>query len=322
MDVALKIAAALAATFLALSLFPGLSWLLKVRILAAALLGMVVLGLWAWPIVAPADPFGVVAMPDLTGALILLVLALATGFVGYFITWPHGAHMGVIAAPAGMAVWAVRSGPMATAFSGAADAAHRADFLQSLLPEPFFWLLIVAVGFAGVFLGRSVLALPVPAHADRGKSKLGSNIAVNIAIAVVASAVIAFFVVTLLAQNVKFEDARLGYVIAQPSTGQIGFAVFIAFALASFVVKKVLDAPYFCSAAATALVSAFALTYYGKSRILEHMAAAWPANFFAAPNASILPIQMVSFGSLGTVAGFWLVRSFDIWRSSQDSPDS
>jgi hypothetical protein len=321
MDLILKIAAALAALLVVLSVFPGLSWSLKIRVCAVALLGMVVLGLWAWPVVAPAEPFGVVSMPDLTGAVVIMVLALATGFVGYFITWPHGSYMGVITVPAGMAVWAVRSGLIADALVGTTNAAQRADFFQSLLPEPFFWLLVTAVGFAGVLLGRFVLAPAVPAQILTIKPKLRLKNPANAVVAVVISAVIAFVVVTLLAQNVKFADARLGYVTAQPSAGQIGFAIFVAFALASFISKEFLDAPYFWSATATAVVSVFSLTFYDKRTILEHMAATWPANFFASPHSSILPIQMVSFGTLGTVAGFWLVQSFEIWRSSQHQQD-
>jgi hypothetical protein len=321
MDLVLKIAAALAALLVAMSMAPGLSWPVKIRILAVALLGMVVLGLWAWPIIAPAGPFGVVNMPDLTGTLILIILALATGFVGYFLTWPYGTHMAVIAVPAGMAVWAVRSGVMADAFVGTTNAVQRADFLRSLLPEPFFWLLIAAFGLAGVFLGRFVLAPVAPAQVNRRRPKLRLNNYANAAVAVGASAVIAFVVVTLLARNVRFADDRLGHVTAQPSAGQIGFAVFTAFALASFVTKEFLDASYLYSAAAATLVSAFGLAFYDKTAVLEHMTASWPANFFASPHSSILPIQMVSFGALGAVAGFWLAQSFEIWRSLQHQPD-
>ncbi len=315
MDLVLKIAAALAALLVAMSVFPGLSWMLKIRICAVALLGMIVLGLWAWSLVAPAEPFGIVSMPGLTGALILMVMALATGFVAYFITWPHGAYMGVIAVPAGMAVWAVRSGSIANALVGTADAAQRADFFRSLLPEPFFWLLLAAIGLAGVFLGRFVVAPAAPTQIHHSKPLLRLNKPANAVVAVGVSAVTAFVAVTLLAQNVKFPDARLGNVIAQPSSGQIGFAVFVAFALASFISKEFLDASYFWSAAATAVVSVFGLAFYGRTAILEHLAVSWPANFFASPHSSILPLQMVAFGTLGALAGFWLVQSFEVWRS-------
>ncbi len=321
MDSILKIAAALAALLVVLSSLPGPSWPLKFRICAVVLLGMIILGVCAWPIVAPAEPFGVVSMPDLTGALILMLLALATGFVGYFLTWPYGEHMGVIAVPAGMAVWAVRSGVMADALVGTTDAVQRTEFFHSLLPEPFFWLLIAAIGLAGVFLGRFILSPAASTHINTTTPKLRLNNPVNAAIALVASAMIAFIVVTLLARNVGFTDAQLGQVIAQPSAGQVGFAVFVSFALASFISNKFLGVLYFWSAAATALVSVFGLAFYDRSRILEHMAASWPANFFASPHSSILPVQMVSFGILGAVAGFWLVQSFEFWHSFQEQAE-
>jgi len=321
LDSILKIAAAIAALLVVLSSLPGPSWPMKFRICAVVLLGMIVLGFFAWPIVAPADPFGIVSMPDLAGALTLMLLALVTGFVGFFLSWPYGEHLAVIAVPAGMAVWSVRSGVMADSLIGTTVAAQRAEVFHSLLPQPFFWLLLAALGLAGMFLGRFILSPDSGVKIIPAVPKLKLSTPVNAVIALVASAVIAFIAVTFLAQNIRLTDTQLGQVIAQPSAGQIGFAVFVAFALASFISYKFLGALYYWPAAAAVIVSIFGLAFFTRGPVLEHMAANWPSNFFASPLSSILPVQMVSFGILGAVAGFWLVQSFDFWRSFDEQPE-
>jgi uncharacterized membrane protein len=321
MDSILKIAAAIAALVVVLSSIPGPTWSLKLRICAVVLLGMIVIGFFAWPIVAPSDPYSIVSMPDLTGAIILMLLALVTGFIGFFLTWPYGEHLAVIAVPAGMAVWSFRSGILSDALIGTTAAAQRAEVFHSLLPRPFFWLLLAAIGLAGMFLGRFILSPASGAKITPVSTKLKLSTPANVIIAFVASAVIAFIAVIFLDQNIKLADTQLGQVIAQPSAGQAGFAVFLAFALASFISYRFLGVLYFWPAAAVAIVSVFGLAFYTRGPVLEHMAADWPSNFFASPLSSILPVQMVSFGVLGAVAGFWLTQSFEYWRSFQEKPE-
>ena len=317
MELVLNIIAALAGLLVALSLFPGLSWLLKLRILAVVLLGMVVIGILAWPIVAPDEPGGIISMPGSAGAVLLMVSALGVGFVAYFITWPSGTQIGVIAVPAGLAVWAVRSANVAHAMTNMGSAEQRVEFFSSLMPEPFFWLLIVACGFGGTLLARRVLAPSAGEDADVPRMKPVSKNPMNIAAAILASAVIAFFVVSLLARDIGFSDEQLGHVTAQPSTGQIAFAVFVSFALAAFIVRNYPGVGFEWPAVSTAIVSTFGLALYSRGRIIEYLAVNWPANLFASAHSAILPLQMVSFGTLGAIAGFWLVESFETWRHQE-----
>ena len=69
-----------------------LSWVNKLRITAVAALGIVVIGILAWPLALPQDPLMPVRAPHLgfSETLVLLVLAFGIGFTGYFIAWPHG----------------------------------------------------------------------------------------------------------------------------------------------------------------------------------------------------------------------------------------
>jgi hypothetical protein len=105
--------------------------------------------------------------------------------------------------------------------------------------------------------------------------------------------------------------------MAQPSVGQILFAVLISFKIAAFVVKKFLDVGYIWPIMATALVTAFITSVHAKQELLQYLAQRWPATFFSNSVISILPIQMVAFGTLGAVAGYWMAIRYRYWRKHE-----
>ena len=94
-----------------------LSWPMKLRIAAAMAAGIVLLGIIGWPLAAPSDPLGVVSLldggMDFGNTVILLGLGFLAGLIGYFLSWPYGADIGVLAAPSGLAFLAIRTGSMA-----------------------------------------------------------------------------------------------------------------------------------------------------------------------------------------------------------------
>jgi len=115
-----------------------LTWINKLRIAAVAALGIVVIGILAWPLAAPVDPLLPVraATIGLPGTLLLLVLALGIGFVGYFIAWPHGREIGILGVPFGLTIWAGRSGPMRALTQMWDDTAERTALVHSIRAEP------------------------------------------------------------------------------------------------------------------------------------------------------------------------------------------
>jgi len=271
-----------------------------------AAFGAALIGFLAWPLAAPPDQVGPMYFSGISlgAAITLVLLAFLVGFVAYFLSWPYGREIGILAAPVGLAVWAVRSGSMAQLMQLNPTLAQRQILFAGLKWEPVFWLLVVAGGFAGVLLAQKSRPAPKPAEtgqrANPGSDKyLGAVISVLIAL--VASALIAQFGIRVFARSV-----RMGPAIAQPAVGQIALAVFVAFGLAAFAVKKFLSLSYIWPAIASALVTAFSINIYIKQDVFEHFAQSWPAAFF--PNAiiSVLPVQMVAFGALGSVAGYWL----------------
>lgn len=295
-----------------------LSLSVKLRIAASAGVGVVLIGILAWPLAEPSEPFGPVRPGNLAlaGTAVLAVLAFLSGLIGYFVSWPHGREIGILAVPSGLAIWAIRSGNIASLMQLEPALEQRRALLAALRWEPFFWLAIVGIGFAGVLCGRRIRRGPGAAGAEN-KPKSKSNIYLNAVIALVASVLIAQVCLGRLAQDIQFSDNRLGSVMGQPAIGQIVFGVLVAFGLAAFVVKSFLNAGYLWPIIASALVTAFSIMSYVKQDALNHLVQCWPAVFFSNPIISISPVQMVALGTLGSIAGYWMGIRYDFWRKHE-----
>ncbi len=298
-----------------------LPWLTKLKITAAAAVGVVLIGILAWPLIAPADPFGAVLAGSisLVGVITLAALALLVGFVGYFISWPYGRYIGVIAVPAGLAVWAVRGGSIANLIQQNPALEQRQELFELFKWEPIFWLAIVAIGFFGVLLANKAKPAEIkPDKIEPAENESNSNSKPNIyltaTIALILSGVIAMICLRVFAQNVRNFDSQLGFVVSQPATGQIVFAVLASFGIAAYVVKKFFNADYIWPVIASALITAFVSTVYVKDNVLQQLGQQWSAVIFTDSVTSILPIQMVVFGTLGSIYGYWLAVRYNYWR--------
>jgi len=290
-----------------------LTWINKLRIAAVAILGIAIIGVLAWPLAAPADPLLAVRASgvDFSGTLLLLVLAFVIGFAGYFVAWPHGREIGILGVPLGLGIWAGRSGPMETLTQVYSKTAERAALVHSLRLEPAYWLLIVVAGFAGVLLAQRLRPVSKPPASDETpKSKENANLYLNISISLVVAILVALFCLGVFAQDLAMPQN----ITAQPGIGQIVFAVIGAFAVAAFVVKKFLDQSYLWPALASALVTVLGQVLHYRAGTIQRFAETYPATFFPHGIFAILPVQLVAFGTLGSVLGYWIAVRYDYWR--------
>jgi hypothetical protein len=289
---------------------------MKLRIAASMAAGAILIGFLAWPLAAPPEPFGTVSVTagtvSLGGAVILAALALVAGFIGCFVTRPYGREIGILAAPAGLTIWALRSGNMVSLIRRTPPA-NQAELFAALRWEPLFWLAIVLAGFAGVLLAEKVNQ-GFGADKPVQRSQITLNMKLNIIIALAASVLIAHIFISAFAQNVRLVDQKLGSVVSQPTIGQIVFAVFISFGIAAFVAKKFLNVSYIWPINASAFVTAFAVMSYGKLDILKHLRSNWPTIFFSHAVMSISPLQIVAIGTLGSIAGYWMAIRYQYWK--------
>jgi hypothetical protein len=329
-----------------------LSWFTKTKITLAALVGVLIIGFMGYPLAAAPDYQYIITLPTLPNSLILMGLAIICGFIAYFVSWPYGREVGLVAVPAGLSIWAIRSGSLFdyTQFNPAL--AQRIDIYSTLRWQSVFWLIIVLFGFLGVLIAQRIkrpkeifpqvvtkyyfshtfsqflFALNIPviskilglfgyekiANVPTENKSSFKNYIANIALAFVASVLIAFVGLRIFAQSMTAFSSKSEAVFAQASSGQILFGTMVSFGLAAFLVKQFLNASFIWPVLASILVIPLLNVMSLKRGVLEYFAGNWPAAFFPHPAAYILPIQMIAFGTLGSIIGFWLVVRFRVWR--------
>lgn len=287
-----------------------LSWLMRLRIAAVAVVGILLVGFIGRPPGLWSEQAGIAGNGSV---IILLVLAFLSGAVGYFVSWPYGRHLGILAAPFGLTVWGLRADSMTSLMQLNPTVGQRQELFTLIRWEPLFWLLIVAAGFAGVILVHNMITSG-KSEPPQDKQALKPVVLFNGIIAVIASVVIAQLGIGLLAQGVRMFDNRLGSMVAQPAVGQIIFAVFVSFGVAAFVVKKLLNASYIWPIISTLFVTFFVTYAFAREQVLAYLTQTWPAPFYPNALVCVLPVQMVAFGTLGSVAGYWLAESYSFGR--------
>lgn len=285
--------------------------------------GLLLIGIAAWPLVAPSVPHGAITVQagdiSVLDGVVFAALAFAAGFLAYFAAWPYGADIAVLAAPAGLAMWAVRSGSMASLLrinmdvSAEGTLALREKAFAGMQWESLLWIAIVAVGFAGVQAAAWLVPATKPVK-NEDIGNVNTRNPLNLVTAGIAAFVIALFAMGIFAQDVRMFDSELGSVVGQPGRAQIAFAVVVSFGLAAFVVKRFLDVSYIVPAAASCALAYYGIWLSAKPDVLAHMIEAWPEAFFSRSVCAVLPIQFVAFGVIGAVAGYWVAIKFLYWR--------
>jgi len=296
-----------------------LTWINKLRIAAVAALGIVVIGVLAWPLAAPEDPMLPVRAWDISpaGSGMLLLLAFVLGFAGYFLAWPHGREIGILTVPFGLVIWAARSGPMRSLTQAYVEPFERAALIHSLRFEPVYWLLIVVAGFAGVLLAQYLR--PTAEHAAtirKRKSYFGMNGYWDMLLAVAISVPVLQFSIGVFVQNLNMSDNAGA---AQPAIGQIIFGVVAAFAVAGFAVKRFLNLGYVWPVVASIFAMALAEAVHYNAKAIQQFAEMRPATFFPHSIFAVLPVQLVALGTIGSVIGYWTAVRYDYWRRHESA---
>ena len=295
-----------------------LTWLMKLRIAAVAAVGVVLVGIVSWPSKMTPDPFGTILLKDIgvNGAVTLLVMAFLAGFISYYLAWPYGREIGILAVPSGLSVWAIRAGSMGSLIQLNPTEVGRHAVLGAVKWESAFWLLVIVFGFAGVLLGQRIVTR-FNKQKNTDKIDYTPTKFVYMITSILLSAIIAIFCIRLFARDVGVLDGRIDSVSAQPALGQIIFAVLISFGVAAFAVKLFFNTGYIWSMISCVFVSLYAISSYMKPNVLEYFVQHKPAVFFPNAAVSILPIQIVTFGVFGSIIGYWMAIRYSYWRKHE-----
>lgn len=295
-----------------------LTWLMKLRIAIAAAVGVVLIGIISWPSQSPPDPFGSLVLKEIgtSGAVTLLVMAFLAGLISYFASWPYGREIGILAVPFGLCLWAVRAGGTGTLMQLNPTASQRSEILATLRVEPLFWLLVIFCGFAGVVLGQRIAS-------RLGKQKKPEKIEpipvkfIYVIISLLLSVVIVTFCIRMFARDAGALNNRMDGVSVGPVLGQNIFAVLLSFGIAAFVLKLFFNVSYIWPIISCAPVTAYAISSYMNTNTLDFFVDNYPSVFIPNAIVSILPVQMVTFGAIGSVAGYWMAVRYSYWRKHE-----
>jgi len=288
------------------------------RIGFAVTAGVLLLGIIGWPLVTPAEPFLPVFAGNagFGGAILVLILAVVVGFVGFFVSWPYGREIAPLSVPFGLAIWAGRSGSVANMIQLNPGVQQRQALFATFKWEPLFWLLVIGAGFLGIYLAERLTTRSTERNDDAKETDSSFNKYLYSTAGLIASALIAWFLLGILAKGIRFGDNKLGAVLGQPDVAQIIFAVSVSFGAAAFAAKALLNTGYVFTIISAAAVSAGGVFAYANPATLEYMGSHWPGVFFPHPNLAILPIQMTAFAALGAIAGYWLGIRYLYWRKN------
>jgi cellobiose-specific phosphotransferase system component IIC len=170
---------------------------------------------------------------------------------------------------------------------------------MSLRWEGAFWLLVVAAGYVGVKLAARLCG-------DTGKAEeteIKKQATGEIALPLVVTSAIAWPLVNILAQSPKIPVIKVGTIYSQPYQAQIAFALLAGFGIAGYLVRRYMKVRLEIPIISTVLFSLGAAIYCGRDSI-QSLALNMPPSFFKFPICSILPIQIIAFGSLGVLVGY------------------
>ena len=290
-----------------------LTFLMKIRIAAVCAVGILILGFGGFGLVRPDTPLDAISLFSGNISIIDIIacagLAFAAGAIGYFVAYPYGKQIGPLAAAAGLAAWTFRSGSMASLMQVNTTVELRQQIYAKTQLESILWIAVLAAGFLGTYSVSKLLKLKEYQEPDVLNAKPGKNQSINIAIAIVLTVVITQFFIGIFAQDVRLFDKELISVIGQPGNGQIAFAVILSFAIAAFVAKSYLSVDYIYTTISALLLVIWTVKAHANPTI-EHMTGFWPANIFPKAACAILPIQMISYAAIGSMAGHWFAIQF------------
>jgi predicted small secreted protein len=196
---------------------------------------------------------------------------------------------------------------------------ERAAAYATFRYEGFIWLGVVLAGIAGSVVAQLIRQ---PAAGSRPNAVNPVDTAINrtgkvagsVMLALVMAAAIGYIGLAIFVKGIASPTAG-GNVASEPMVAQIAFGTLIAFGLAGFAVKAVFGFGWSIPLAAVAIVNFAVMTLGGNHKLLVQMAEKWPAATFAQASFAILPIQMVAYGTLGAVLGYWMAVRYNIWRT-------
>jgi hypothetical protein len=248
---------------------------MRIRIALALAIGVVLLGLLPWQQIKPpaegvfALLSGTISSADL---ITCALLAFGSGFLASIICTPYGLQIGSIAAPAGMAVWSIRSAALSTIFQTTPAVKDRLAAYSALRFEAFIWLAMAGCCLLGAYAADKLLGKKNANLPDKFDASFKLPYFAAVLAAVIGSVIVGYILINLLAGDVSYPDSKLNRVTGQPANLQIAFAVIVAFMACGYLAKLFLGASFIWPSVASAFLSFFSIISYNSKPAMEYLA--------------------------------------------------
>jgi len=292
-----------------------LSWLTKIKIVLVFGIGIGLLGILAWPLVAPVHPLSPVSLATLSGLGFpaLAALAFVAGFLAYFAAWPLGREIAILAVPAGLGFIGIRGGSMLAFMQATPTTSGRQAIYSALRWEPLYWLLLVGVGYLGM-CAAARLRLSKPKTIPPMHHETRHNTYLQGILGMALSVVVALILLAAFARNTPLAHAAIA---TQPQDSQLVFAVCVAFGGAAFATRAALKVGIQWTLASIPVFYGLGTWVYAREALLGRITTSMPATSYPHALMAVLPIQLVAFGTIGTVIGYWLAIRYHFWRQHE-----
>ena len=297
-------------------------WLEKVQVQATAAVAFAVMWFMCWPLVRPWDPQGALAFipaGNYAGFAVFAALMLALAAACALLTLPARPEGALLAVLVGAAGLSLHSGPMRTLLWEFQDSPQRlftrlaieALLMAAVLVAAVVVILLIRGAFRRL-VPRWVWGEPAEPAAARGEQGNAPSRSSQSAGATAARAG------ACLLMEMAAATVLLVLTFRSPDRGQVAFALAGSFFLSALIAHQTFPARTAAAcwlgpaimAVAVFAVGALAASYPDKPT--------WHAALMVAqrlPLRAALPVDWLSLGGAGAVAGYWLSRRFHYART-------
>jgi hypothetical protein len=240
--------------------------------------------------------------------LIALALVIVCGTLGHFFGSIEKQSLGLFAIPAAFCFWILQSGGSSQLLERLPGIEQRAELFHRFIPEVILWTLLFYTGFGLVAL---ISRSKNPANKKPPKNKkvqLWKNPRVVAPSVLLANCLIAIILLKIFMRSGQtWTQGSLGYQVTYgPAKGQVLFALFASFYLATFITKYLYKVPLPLLLAAPALVAILSYLCVAQNHLPQDILDRAPAMILPSIRFGIiLPIEFLTFGSLAVICGFW-----------------
>lgn len=305
--------------YLAAGLLVELEWKLSLRLVLALTIGSVIVGMLPWEFVSPEDPVNPVSLltADINALtlIVLVLLSLAAVALTFFSCSPYSFEFASVTIPAGLAIWALKSGQMANLLQNFSELEQRTGIYSSLRWEVLFWAALIMLG---ILAAAGLKKVTSKGTAGGRKWNFSTSYITNTVLGVVFGVIITEFALRIFARDVSYSDGQIGSVLAQPAGVQIAFAVLLSFGIAGFLVKTFLEVNYLWLLVSAAALLFLGYTNYINGEEITYITKSWSAVFFPSAVNAVTPLEIMSFSALGSAAGYWLSVRYKLWKDKQN----